>query len=223
MPISRCAEVWEMVKKHQKRPSGLATAAWSRGHLTPLELFRVAAWKTGQGLGSLTVNPEEEIEARTQAAIECIRPWRDQPVSVLTDEATWDDWRETARRAIGASADQSGLLGLEGVGDPMATAILDILDPGAWPVMDRWAVMTVFGNRPNGRQLPSAQWQHSAAYEAYARHLVTYGTAAWGSGLSVHQLTEKAMELARNGYPLPPRWGYAQLPARIQTGQTGQK
>src|SRR5712692_9646955 len=37
---------------------------------------------------------------------------------------------------------------LEGVGYPMATAILDILDPGVWPVMDRWAVITVFGTRP---------------------------------------------------------------------------
>ena len=30
-----------------------------------------------------------------------------------------------------------------GVGYPMATAILDILDPDVWPVIDQWAVQTV--------------------------------------------------------------------------------
>jgi hypothetical protein len=39
----------------------------------------------------------------------------------------WADWLKTARRAM---ASKSGLLGLDGVGYPMATAILDILDPG---------------------------------------------------------------------------------------------
>jgi hypothetical protein len=203
-----------MAKKYQKRPDDVAARAWSRGYLTPLDLFKVAAWKTGQGLGSLTVNTEEEIEARTRAAVDCLRPWRDKPVSRLADDAIWEDWRETARHAIGASADRSGLLGLEGVGYPMATAILDILDPGVWPVMDRWAVITVFGTQPGGRPWPGTRWQHATAYKAYARHLVTHGAAAWGSSLSVHELDEEAMRLSRNGRPLPVGWNHARLPPR---------
>ena len=31
----------------------------------------------------------------------------------------------------------------------MATAILNILDPDVWPVIDRWAAETVFGNSPS--------------------------------------------------------------------------
>jgi hypothetical protein len=30
----------------------------------------------------------------------------------------------------------------------MATAILDILDPDVWPVIDGWAAQTVFGKSP---------------------------------------------------------------------------
>lgn len=84
-----------------------------------------------------------------------------------------------------ASADHTGLLGLEGVGYPMATAILDILEPDVWPVMDRWAVMTIFGIRPDERQWPGIRWQQTAAHQAYVRHLVTHGATAWRPRRSV--------------------------------------
>jgi hypothetical protein len=203
-----------MAKKYQRCPSELAAAAWGRGHITPLELFRVAAWKTGQGLGSLTVNTEEEIQDRTRAALDAIRPWRDQSVSGLTSEATWANWRETARQAIGDAAVNSGLLGLDGVGYPMATAILAILEPTVWPVLDRWATLTVFGPRSAGGVRPNRHWQHAAAYEAYARHLAVHGAAVWGADLSVHQLDQRAMNLAKGGAALPQGWQYAPLPAR---------
>src|ERR1022692_2183125 len=118
-----------MAKKYQMRPDDVADQAWDRGYLTPLELFRGGGLETGQGLGSLAVNTADEIEGRTGAAVECARPWRERPVDGPIGDAMWEGWRETARRAIGASAERSGLLGLEGVGYPMATAILDILDP----------------------------------------------------------------------------------------------
>jgi hypothetical protein len=200
-------------KKYQQRADDVTARAWSHGYLTPLDLFKVAAWKTGQGLGSLTLNTEEEIISRTGAAIDCIRPWHTRTITAATDDAMWDNWRETARRAIGAAADQSGLLGLHGVGYPMATAILDILDPCLWPVMDRSAVITVFGTRPSGQQWPATRWQRASAYEAYARHLVTFGAAAWSSSHSVHELDVQAMELARTGCTLPTGWRHAPLPS----------
>jgi hypothetical protein len=49
-----------MVKvRYQDRPDYVAEQAWSRGYLKPLEFFRVAAWKTGQGLGSLTLKKRQ--------------------------------------------------------------------------------------------------------------------------------------------------------------------
>ena len=200
-------------KKYQERPDDVAARAWSRGYLTPLDLFKVAAWKTGRGLGSLTLNAEEEIVSRSRAAIDCIRPWHNTTIIAEADDAMWQNWRETARSAIGAATDRSGLLGLHGVGYPMATAILDILDPCVWPVMDRWAVMTVFGIHPGGQPWPVTRWQRASAYEAYARHLITSGAAAWGSCLSVHELDVEAMELSRTGRSLPASWHYAQLPS----------
>ena len=143
-----------------------------------------------------------------------IQHWRGRPVVGLTDQALWDDWRETARRAIGVAATREGLLGLMGVGYPMATAILDILDPDVWPVIDQWAVQTVFGTQPDGTLWPARQWQCAAAYEAYARHLAAEGAKRWGSGYSIHQLDVEAMKASMPGGTLPHGWTPAPLPPR---------
>jgi hypothetical protein len=201
------------MKAYQAYPSCVADAAWQRGYLKPLELLRIAAWKTGQGLGWLTLNSEADIEARTGVAIEHIRPWKGQQVAGLADEAAWHDWGETARNAIGVLATREGLLGLTGVGYPMASAILDILDPQVWPVIDRWAVQTVFGTQPSGAPWRPGDWQCAAAYRAYARHLATIGAACWGASYSIHQLDVAAMTAAMPGGSLPPRWTHTVLPA----------
>lgn len=202
------------MKDYQARPGEIAALAWNRGYLKPLELLRIAAWKTGQGLGSLTVNSEDDIESRTRAAIDSIRPWKGRRVVGLTDQPLWDDWRETARRAIGVAAIRKGLLGLRGVGYPMATAILDILDPDVWPVVDKWAVRTVFGTPPGGTFWPARQWQRAAAYEAYTRHLATEGPKHWGSDCSIHQLDIKAMQASMPGGTLPHGWTSTPPPPR---------
>lgn len=202
------------MKDYQVRPIEIAGSAWRRGYLKPLELLRIAAWKTGQGLGSLTVNSEDDIESRTKAAIASIRPWKGRRVVGLIDQAIWDDWRETARRVIGVAATRKGLLGLKGVGYPMATAILDILDPDVWPVIDQWAVQTVFGTPPDAASWPRRQWQCAAAYEAYARHLATEGPKHWDSDYSIHQLDVEAMKASRPGGTLPQGWTRASLPPR---------
>lgn len=147
------------MKEYQFRPNDIAAPAWNRGYLKPLEFLRTAAWKTGQGLGSLTVNSEHDIESRTAAAMAGIQHWRGRRVVELTDQLLWDDWRETARLAIGVAATSQGLLGLKGVGYPMATAILDILDSDVWPVIDRLGSPDSVRN-PTGR--------HSVARSAVA-------------------------------------------------------
>ena len=113
----------------------------------------------------------------------------------------------------GASAHRSGLLGLEGVGYPMATAILDILDPGVWPVMDRWAVMTV---RDSAWRPPVAE--HPVAARHRVRGLRPAPGYGWRGGVGSQplgdELHEEAMQLSRNGPPLPARWNHARLPPR---------
>jgi hypothetical protein len=96
-----------------------------------------------------------------------------------------------------------GLLSLTGVGYPVASAILDILDSDVWPVIDKWAARTVFGTE---------RFRYCAArYAVYARHLAIEGRRCWGVGLSIHQLDEKAQRASMKG-DLPAGWRPAKLP-----------
>jgi hypothetical protein len=111
---------------------------------------------------------------------------------------------KTANSVIGTKRGETGLLALAGVGYPMATAILDILDPEVWPVMDRWATHTVFGRR--------LRRYGAAEYAAYTRHLATVGHACWPDKPSIHSLDEVAMDTSRRSTPLPAGWSYATSP-----------
>jgi hypothetical protein len=70
-----------------------------------------------------------------------IEPWRRKKATALDTDADWADWQQTVNAAIGWVAGHgepsSGLLSLKGVGYPMASAVLDILDPDVWPVIDK--------------------------------------------------------------------------------------
>ena len=85
----------------------------------------------------------------------------------------------------------------------MATAILDILDPAVWPVIDKWATTTVFGAVPSR--------YCAALYAAYARHLATEGPKHWGAGLSIHELDMKAQSASMN-HGLPAGWQTTEPP-----------
>jgi hypothetical protein len=194
-------------KEYQDRPDWIADKAWNRGYIEAFELARIAAWKNAQSVAAITMNWPEEIEACTRAAISVIRPWLGRKGTQLATDADWAAWRQAANAAIGwvdLKGPSSGLLSLKGVGYPVATAILDILDPDVWPVIDKWAATTVFGTIP---------FRYCAArYAAYARHLATEGTRCWGAGLSIHELDEKAQSASMPGGQLPARWRRAALP-----------
>jgi hypothetical protein len=155
-------------KRYQDEPGDdIREAIWRRGRLTALEMFRVAAWKSAQGLASLTLNTEDAIASRTGAAIGAITPWRE--TNVLGDQVDWRDWRNGAASAIGSKADRTGLLGLEGFGYPMASAFLSFLIPKAFPVIDRWTVEAVYGA---GVARRTGAWQQSRVYTHFAQELV---------------------------------------------------
>lgn len=198
--------------KYQLFPTEVA-AAWDRDPacLTPLELFRVAAWKSAKSLAPLTLNTEADIAERTAHAMREITSLRGRVVVGLDDDATWAEWCDAARRAIGDASTGTGLLGLEGVGYPVATAILCALDPIVWPVMDRWAAQTVFAGK-------KSDWKHAAAYAAYARHLATQGAFHWGDQRSIHELDLKAMNAAMPDGELPKGWQRIECPPRLASG-----
>ena len=71
-----------------------------------------------------------------------------------------------ARPLAGRSAlkkTREGLLGLKGV-NYAASMILDILDSAVWPVIDRRAILAVFGTRPDHREWRRGQWSCAAVH-----------------------------------------------------------
>lgn len=200
--------------EYQKRPSWITRNAWDRGYIEAFELTRIAAWKNALSAAAITLNEPEQIEACTRAAIAVIRPWRGRAARRTCADSYWAEWQKTVNSAIGWMKSQqeptSGLLSLRGVGYPMASAILDILDPDVWPVIDKWAVKTVFGTSSPPRYT-------AARYAAYAKHLAMEGTQHWGAELSIHELDEHAQQASRPGGHLPPNWQSAPLPPlRVQ-------
>lgn len=194
--------------EYQERPAWITERAWSRGYIEAFELTRIAAWKSARAVAAITVNEPAEIEARTREAMSVIRAWRCRRATEIATDAGWSDWQQAANTAIGwvggPGVEPSGLLALKGVLYPMATAILDILDPDVWPVIDKWAARTAFGRVP---------YRYSAArYAAYARHLATEGQRHWGPGLSIHELDERA-QYASMKNDLPGGWRIAELPS----------
>jgi hypothetical protein len=136
-------------REYQDRPGWIAAEAWNRGCIEAFELARIAAWKSAISVAGITVNTPREIEACTRAAMSAIEVWRGRKATALTADADWADWPSTANAAIGwvgkYGEPSSGLLSLKGVGYPLASAVLDILDPDVWPVIDIFGARTVFG------------------------------------------------------------------------------
>lgn len=57
-------------KRYQDEPGDdLRQCLWDKGHFTPLQMFRLAAWKSARGLASLTLNSEDAIVDTTRKAI----------------------------------------------------------------------------------------------------------------------------------------------------------
>ena len=192
-----------MVKrpKYQEAPIELREQVWAAGSFTPLQLFRVAAWKSARGLASLTLNTEQDITDRTSGALDAIRSWKG--VDVLRQEVDWDDYRQSVATAMGVKG-ETGLLALSGFGYPMASAFLAILAPEAFPVIDKWTVKAVYG-----RDL-TIGLQKAAVYTHFARRLIEVAPSFDRELSTVHAVDKAVMEAAMEwdrqdaGYqPLP--------------------
>ncbi|MCX8495937.1 MAG: hypothetical protein ORN51_07120 [Akkermansiaceae bacterium] len=198
-PSIRCGaetgKIWSTLlmagKRYQVEPGEeFREQIWERGHLTALQMFRIAAWKSARGLASLTLNSEKAIRGSTAAAITTIRPWRKS--DVICGEVDWSDWLETVATAIGSKRDRRGLLALEGFGYPMASAFLSFLAPGAFPVIDRWTVQAVYGASVASKP---GIWQRSSAYAHFAEQLASRRTE-FPEAPNIHRLDQAVMNKA---------------------------
>ena len=61
--------------RYQTEPTELTTSILQQGFITPLQLFRIVAWKSAKGMANLTLNSEIEIRERTARVIELARTW----------------------------------------------------------------------------------------------------------------------------------------------------
>lgn len=195
---------------YHKPPVEIRAAAWNRNYLTPLELFRIQAWKSGQGLGFLSLNSQDEIEEVTGEAMVTLEPWKNLDAFNFTELGLWGDWRSSVSEAIGIEG-LSGLLRLQGVGYPRATAVLTILDPSVWPVMDAFAVNAVFG------AISRFNWHRAVVYRAFAEHLATEGHRCWPELVNIHEVDQAAMNTSDDeigDVALPDDWTYASVPLK---------
>lgn len=177
----------------QTEPVELRNAILVRGHIEPWELLRICAWKSAKGLAWLTLNTEDEIRNYTREAIAALKA-TGGATDVLNGnlgEDDWNAWETKAGELIGADAKHggpSGLLRLHGVGYPVATAILGFLAPTTFPVMDKWAVETIFGPGASKKR-----WQRKAAYRAYTERLVNPKCTALEAISSLRDRDQAAM------------------------------
>jgi hypothetical protein len=94
---------------------------------------------------------------------------------------------EVTRSVIGSKQTSSGLLGLEGVGYPMATALLAYLAPKVWPVIDKWTLLAIFGDDAGTR------WHGATAYTAFTRRLCELAPNQYPDCLTVHDVDMAVM------------------------------
>ena len=185
---------------YQNEPSQLREGILKRGHITPWELFKIVSWKSAKGVAWLSLNTEDEIVEFTSKALRELKTcsW---PYGALIngnlDENAWALWEEMAGQVIGAdqkhskSGHATGLLRLHGVGYPVATAILAFLKPEIFPVMDKWAVETIFGESASRKR-----WQRKSKYREFAQLLVNPQIEDLQKVETLRGRDQKAMQLA---------------------------
>jgi len=175
---------------------GIIDEIWMRGWITGFELLKIGAWKSAKPVPLLTVNSEDLIESVTGSALDAISEFRH--VDVTSEVVDWGRWVEAAATAIGRKP-SSGLLRLSGVGFPTATAILAVVAPGAFPVMDKWAISEVFEVSPS--EASRTKWHRSIRYGEFTQFLAGNAIEFDAATLNVHERDQILMNRAMQ------RWG----------------
>ena len=185
---------------YQEEPVFLVDGILERGYISPWELLKIVSWKSAKGVALLSLNTEAEIVELTSEAVRDLTTWS-WPYGALMDgnlnDEAWALWEEWVGQVIGADQKHSksgyatGLLRLHGVGYPVATAILAFLKPEVFPVMDKWAVETIFGEGASRKR-----WQRKSKYREYAQLLVNPQIEDLQKVATLRGRDQKAMQLA---------------------------
>lgn len=152
---------------YQVEPVHLRQEIWEQGHITPWQLLRICSWKAAKGsLGYLCLNDEAAVIDRTTAACRHLGWTKDLDVGKA--DTDWDRWQDSVASAIGSKKNGTGLLGLDGVGYPVATAVLCIINPMAFPVLDIYALRGVYG--PAVKR--TSRYEGQQQYRTFAEDLI---------------------------------------------------
>ncbi len=208
-----------MVRKkpeYQREPRELRDLILGQGFATPFQLARIIAWKSAIAVAGVTLNSEADIYRWTHEALLVRAETLDLDVMNPPDGFTWSDWETATRSIVGINTHQaakqgcepSGLLAIRGVDYPVASAFLCIVNSKCWPVMDRYALQTVFGSGS-----PATHFR-AAHYRVFAEHLTTEGHNHWPGEATIHDLDQRAMRVSDPDEPddLPAGWNYAASP-----------
>jgi hypothetical protein len=179
--------------RYQQRPSELRETLWLQGHIDPLSLFRILAWKSAKGLASATTNPPGQIERVTGEVLSLLAPYRDAS-SPPADETFWS---ATHDALVGADG-KTGLFGLDGLRIPTASAVLSILNPSVWPIIDRWAYAALFDISPH-QASGRIGWFNN--YRRYVERLIEL--LADHPTTTIHELDQQAMNAGMAGRSFP--------------------
>lgn len=137
--------------------------------IDPFDLCKIAAWKSARAVASITANSPERIQRVTSESWCALLDWLDRDLVSLarTSPIDWENYEEAVLTAVGSKKAGTGLMQLEGVQYPMASAILRVWNRKAFPVIDRHAVRAV-------RHLTGTTFNQNtgAGYTAYVRALV---------------------------------------------------
>lgn len=185
-----------MSKNYQRYPFGVRKRSETLGYMTAFDVLRVAAWKSARLPAALSVNSPSHIEQVTQQTIARLRQSECRSWSPLgnRDDAFWKRYEDLIRLLVGAKSDRTGLYALDGVQYPTASAILCVLDPHLFPVIDKWAIRAIYGTRSNGKD--HTKIHCASVYTHYARTLAT-AIHVRRPAKTIHNLDVRAMSIGR--------------------------
>jgi hypothetical protein len=181
--------------EYQTEPTWLAKDIWQRGHITPWELLRISAWKSAKALAPISLNSEDAIIERTTETLGHLAPLHG--FDALGPDPDWDLWQDRVAWTIGDHSKRTGLLGLHGIGYPTATAVLCILNPSAFPVIDKWAVAAIYGPR----ERPQRHYR-TEAYRRFAQALMARATD-FPDVQNIHEIDQRLMNAAMPSVTTP--------------------
>jgi len=131
----------------------------------------------------------------TSVAKAALHRWLKPAHNVISDSTDWAVYCDDVRIAVGSKKSKTGLLALEGIGYPMASAILRIWNPKAFPVTDRHAERAIWHYHEDALP-PGTRFNNGATYTTYARTLAT--STHFGDSSVIHERDKIAMELGRS-------------------------